>query len=541
MPENTTSTPKDQALVNTFRTLGIKSLRVGAAAVDNPKNSVPQEKDIDSLFDFARAAGVKVIYSFRLKQGDPAESARLAAYIAAHDAEALDCYSIGNEPNAYDKTFESYFADWKPHYDAILKAVPQAMFDGPSVFAADKNLFPEKLADAMVPAGHMAMISDHYYVMGNGPAAEKNLAGNRAHFLSNDSDTRFEKAYAAVGSKLMTKGIPYRIDELNNCFHGGAKGISDTYTASLWALDATHWWAAHHILGLNYHTGEWVGPDGSFSAQNYSAFLHQTGGKGLEIRPPSYGYLAFTQGALGRPLKVAVATTSEHSFTAYAYRADDGSVYVTLINKTFADKAEPLSVSLQLPRGISAMGARRMDLAQSNNDITAQTDITLGGAPIDPQGLWTGHWDAAGDRVNPKSDHQGGTRLRCHRSLSQLEITPCVARLFVEFQHLLDRRARLSPLAQRARQELILFEHDREILRTPAILPPQPQRLRQRLAQGTECKRLAHNQVHPFRLLSGAAHQVPEPSEQNYRLPRVNLLDLRRKHGRRLPRALPGP
>jgi hypothetical protein len=239
----------DQALVNTFRTLGIKSLRVGAAAVDDPKSPVPQEKDIDSLFDFARAAGVKVIYSFRLKKGDPGESARLAAYIAAHDADALDCFSIGNEPNAYDKTFEAYFADWKPHYDAILKAVPQAIFDGPSVFAADRNLFSEKLADTMVPGRHMAMISDHYYVMGNGPAAEKNLAENRAHFLSNDSDTRFEKAFAAVGRKLMAKRIPYRIDELNNCFHGGAKGISDTYTASLWALDATHWWAAHHILG----------------------------------------------------------------------------------------------------------------------------------------------------------------------------------------------------------------------------------------------------------------------------------------------------
>jgi hypothetical protein len=393
----------DKALVNTFHTLGIKSLRVGAAAVDNPKIPIPREKDIDALFAFARAARVKVIYSFRLKDGDPAESARLAAYIAAHDADALDCFSIGNEPNAYDKTFEAYFSNWKPHYDAILQAAPAAMFDGPSVFAADRNQFPEKLADAMVPGGHMAMISDHYYVMGNGPAAEKNLPENRAHFLSNDSDTRFQKAYASVGSKLMTKGIPYRIDELNNCFHGGAKGISDTYTASLWALDATHWWAAHRILGLNYHTGERVGPDGSFSAQNYSAFLHQSGGQSLEIRPPSYGYLAFAQGALGRPLNVAVATTSAHSFTAYAYRADDRSVYVTLINKTFADKAGPLSVSLRLPKGVSASGAQRMDLVQKNNDITAQTDITLGGAAIDPQGVWTGHWEAArtGSTQNP--------------------------------------------------------------------------------------------------------------------------------------------
>jgi hypothetical protein len=394
---------KDTALLSIFRTLGIKSLRVGAARVDDPRVAVPQEKDIDVLFAFARAAGVKVIYSFRLKNGDPAVSARLAAYIAAHDADALDCFSIGNEPNAYNKTFETYFASWKPHYDAILQAVPLATFDGPSVYSGDSNHFPEKLADAMVPGGHMAMISDHYYPMGNGRGAEKNLPAARASFLSNRTDTSFEKSFAGVGSKLMAKGIPYRIDELNNCSIGGAKGVSDTYTAALWALDATHWWAARHILGLNYHTGEMMKPDGSVMAQNYSAFLHQPGGKGFEIRPPSYGYLAFTQGALGRPLKVKVATTASHSFTAYAYRADDGSVYVTLINKTFGDKAEPLSVSVQLPGGFGVSGAKRMDLAQKDNDISAQTDITLGGASIDAQGVWTGQWETAetGSTPNP--------------------------------------------------------------------------------------------------------------------------------------------
>ena len=393
----------DKALVNTFHTLGIKSLRVGAAAVDYPNVAVPQEKDIDSLFTFARDAGVKVIYSFRLKNGDPAESARLAAYIAAHDADALDCFSIGNEPNAYNKTFETYLATWKPHYDAILAAVPNAMFDGPSVYSGDKNRFPEKLADAMVPGGHMAMISDHYYPMGNGRGAERNLPSARANFLSNNTDNSFGRSFAVVGSKLMAKGIPYRIDELNNCSIGGAKGVSDTYTAALWALDASHWWAARHILGLNYHTGEKYKPDGTITAQNYSAFLHLPGGQGLEIRPESYGYLAFSQGAVGRPLNVALKTTSKLAFTAYAYRADDGSVYVTVINKTFADKAQPLSVSLQLPTGVSATGAQRMDLVQRNNDVAAQSDITLGGAPIDAQGVWMGHWKAAetGSAQNP--------------------------------------------------------------------------------------------------------------------------------------------
>src|SRR5271154_540734 len=134
---------KDQALVNTFHTLGIKSLRVGANAVDDPRVPIPQEKDIDALFNFARAADVKVIYSFRLKNADSTNSAHLASYIAANDADALDCFSIGNEPHLYGRvktntsnllkssrtnrsdsyrsagTYESFYAHWKPQYDAI--------------------------------------------------------------------------------------------------------------------------------------------------------------------------------------------------------------------------------------------------------------------------------------------------------------------------------------------------------------------------------------------------------------------------------------
>ncbi|MGH7977634.1 MAG: hypothetical protein ACREC8_13365, partial [Limisphaerales bacterium] len=174
----------DTALINTFKTLGIKSLRVGANAVDDPRIPVPQEKDIDQLFDFARAAGVKVIYSFRLKNGDPANSARLAAYIAAHDADALDCFSIGNEPNFYLKTFDTYFAQWKPQYDAILKAVPDAMFDG----ASANGSYALNLAKTVFPGGHLAMASDHYYFLGSGRAGEKNPAATRARFLSNRLD-----------------------------------------------------------------------------------------------------------------------------------------------------------------------------------------------------------------------------------------------------------------------------------------------------------------------------------------------------------------
>ena len=383
--------PNDRALINTFQMLGVKSLRVGANAVDDERIPVPQEKDIDMLFQFARAAGVKVIYSFRLKNGDPTNSARLAGYIAAHDADALDCFSVGNEPNFYLPTYDAFFSQWKPHYDAILKVVPNAMFDGPGV--AGKSFYALNLAQALFADGHMALASDHYYFLGSGRAGEKDPPATRTSFLSNSLHGNYEKAYAQTGAVLAARGMPYRIDELNSCYNGGARDSSDTYASTLWALDCTHWWAVHHILGMNYHTGESVGRDGGFAAANYAAFVHQVDGRGFDIRPQAYAYLAFSQGAHGRSLGIKVQAPPTFNFNAYAYRDHDGSIYLTLINKSFGDKAQPASVSLQLPPGTNSGTWRRMDLVEKDQDIAAKTGIMLGDASIDPQGTWSGQWE----------------------------------------------------------------------------------------------------------------------------------------------------
>ena len=381
----------DHALINTFQTLGIKSLRVGANAVDDPTVPVPQEKDIDQLFHFARAAKVKVIYSFRLKNGDPADSARLAAYIAEHYADVLDSFSIGNEPNFFLKTYGAYFAAWKPHYDAILKAVPNAMFDGPSA----NGPYALGLAKDLFVDGHLTMVSDHYYFLGSGRAAEKDPPASRARFLTNSLHREYEKNFKETGAVLRSNGVPYRIDELNSCYNGGAKDSSDTFASTLWALDCTHWWAAHHILGMNYHTGESVGRDGVFGAANYAAFIHRPDSSGFIMRPQAYALLAFTQGARGRSLpRVLKADYSTQGyFDAYAYRDPDGSTFVTLINKSYGDNSHPISAYVYLILGVAASGTwERLDLSQAEGDVSAKTDVTLGGAPVDARGFWSGHW-----------------------------------------------------------------------------------------------------------------------------------------------------
>ena len=382
--------PFNQALVNTFKTLGIKSLRVGGNSVDDSRVAIPDVQDIELLFDFARAADVKVIYSFRLKNGDPATTARLAKFIETHDGDILDAFAIGNEPSFYLKTFPEYYAQWRPYYNSILQSIPNAKFDGPSVTVADH--YAVDLSNAVFPEGHLAMASNHYYFLGSGRTGEKDPAATRARFLQNRLHAEYQKDYDKVGAVLAAKGVPYRIDEMNSCYDGGAKGSSDTYASTLWALDCTHWWAIHGIQGVNYHTGESVGQNGIFGAANYAAFVHATNGAGFVMRPQAYACLAFAQGAHGRPLGLVTSTATNFNFNAYAYHDNDGSYYLTLINKNYGTNARSASVSIQLQQDTEQGTWQRLDLVQKNGDIAAKSDVMLGGAMVDTNGLWHGKW-----------------------------------------------------------------------------------------------------------------------------------------------------
>ena len=380
-------------LVTLFQSLGIKNLRVGANAVDDPRVPVPDEKDIDALFGFAKAAGVKVIYSFRLKNGDPSRSAQLAKYIQDHYGDLLDTFAIGNEPDCFDGIrknkdgYKVFYALWKPHYDAIIQAVPKAQIEGPS--AAFNGPFAINLAKDLHASGHLPMVSSHYYVFGAGANAERDPAGTQERLLSESNSVRYEKLYQSLQKPLADLGVPYRIDEMNSCYNGGAKGSSDTYASALWSLDWDHWWAAHGITGLNYHTGESVGMNGGFHAPNYASFVHMPDGKGFDVHPIAYSHLAFSQGAKGHILETQ--TEGNANLTSYAYQ--DGSVYlITLINKDHGSQGGSVPVSITLPEGAGSGSWERLDLNQKNGDIAAKSDIALGDSSISPDGIWSAHW-----------------------------------------------------------------------------------------------------------------------------------------------------
>jgi hypothetical protein len=133
--------PENRELLRVFQTIGVKSLRIGGNSVDDPKVPLPDKDDVRSLFRFARKAGVKVIYSVRLHDGDPASAAEFARLIHDEFPDELDCFAIGNEPGYY-KDYAVYKAKWVAIRDAIVRVFPEARFCG-----ADDNPKPELIAN----------------------------------------------------------------------------------------------------------------------------------------------------------------------------------------------------------------------------------------------------------------------------------------------------------------------------------------------------------------------------------------------------------
>ena len=143
----------NKALVAWFRAIGIKNLRVGGGTADDSRYRLPTTADIDQLFGFARAADVKVIYTFRLLNGDKTYAADMARYIYQRYRKQLSCFEIGNEPDwhsfhtspGHDRdplivesapevsgsAYPSYLHDWNEFAAAILKAAPGAPLTGP--------------------------------------------------------------------------------------------------------------------------------------------------------------------------------------------------------------------------------------------------------------------------------------------------------------------------------------------------------------------------------------------------------------------------
>ena len=218
--------PDNKPLVTMFKTLGIKSLRIGGNSVDAAEIPVPTEADIEPLFEFAKAAGVKVIYSVRLEDGDPQSAATLAKAIHEHYAEQLDCFAIGNEPGYY-KDYDVFRPKWKTIHDAVLAVYPDARFCGPDQNPAP-TLFRNMVRDLGAESDHLVQITAHHYPFGcayKNPGQRADVSKlipfegepSRETMLAPQAYNSYESVFKDLANAVTGTTISFRLTEVNSC------------------------------------------------------------------------------------------------------------------------------------------------------------------------------------------------------------------------------------------------------------------------------------------------------------------------------------
>ncbi|MBW8863391.1 MAG: hypothetical protein JF609_00400, partial [Verrucomicrobia bacterium] len=183
--------------------------------------------------------------------------------------------------------------------------------------------------------------------------------------------------------------LPYRLEEVNNYFNGGATNVSNTYAAALWGLDFMYWWAAHNAAGVNFHTGDKVAAGSELRPSKYTAYFTAT--NGYLIRPLGYGIKAFDIGSHGKFVPVKISSVDNLNLNAYAVMGDDKNLYLTIINKEHGAGARAAEISIA--QSDADFPHRQMiSLTVPGNDISATTGETLGGGEIKSDGSWNGDW-----------------------------------------------------------------------------------------------------------------------------------------------------
>ncbi len=362
-------------LIAMFKQLGVKNLRLGGKTGDKKNIPAPSEVDLDHLFAFAKAAGVKVIYTLRFLNGSPEEGASTAGYIVSHYPDQIMCFAMGESPNSTVADFTFYRNEWLRYANAIVANAPGAKFCGPNS-QVDGNSTRD-FAQGVIKSGRLAFIAEHF-CPGGSPSSVRDASVARTELLEMPMIDGYQDIAEKGLAIARSHGVGYRLEEFNSYYEGGAKDVSDTFAASLWALEGLHWWALQGADGVNVHI--------SASSKTFHAPFVPTA-KGCAARPLGYALKAFAFGSRGRVLPVIAAPPD---FSAYAVLSNDGTLAVTLINKFLGANVSESAVTIN-PGG-KYIRAEAMELTAPNSDLAATSGVTLGGASIEEDGSWTGQW-----------------------------------------------------------------------------------------------------------------------------------------------------
>jgi hypothetical protein len=352
----------DPVLARLLGNLGPGSLRFGGGSVETtvwtPVDSGAAgdfrltPAAVDAVFALARSIGWRVTVAVPFARFDPAAAAAEAAYLVASGGDALLGVEMGNEPNLYalqglrspQYSVDSLAADFDAYAAAILSQAPAAPLVGPATWCTGGGVWFAGFLDRV--QAPLAFTSHHFYPMGRTAPGDSPEHATVDNMLSPELMARTRACVDSAAGPAASRNLALRIDETNSAYGFGQPGVSDVFASALWGVDHLFTLAELGVAGVNVQTG--TDPQGGLTCAGvYLPVCADDGGK-FTARPLYYAMLMFHLAVVGRLVPVQVTAPPDARVVAHAAVGDDGTVRVTLINKS---DATPVDATIALEAG----------------------------------------------------------------------------------------------------------------------------------------------------------------------------------------------
>jgi 4-amino-4-deoxy-L-arabinose transferase-like glycosyltransferase len=339
-----------------------------------------QADEFRGLRELASRSGWHILLTIGLAHYDPRAAAREAAAASRALGGSLMGIALGNEPDAYARhgfrsrpwTLSHYNAQVAAYRRAIERVVPGVRLLGPDV--SGSRAFAAWGRDVAL-AEKPALLTGHHYPLGCHNMPTPTIASLLSRPIRQAEDASLHR-YLSI-SRATNTG--FRLDEANTVSCGGKAGVSDTFAATLWALDYIARAMTAGAVGINLQ-GNPSNCHG-YTPVCASTVRHLAEGE-LTAQPEWYALLLCRELVGGRPVR-AVASRSPANIDVIALVNDRGKLQLVIVDD---DPPGAKHVSLKLHVGRIAGAATALPLTAPS--LAAQTGVRLGGQAVESDGRW---------------------------------------------------------------------------------------------------------------------------------------------------------
>jgi hypothetical protein len=309
---------------------------------------------ISAMRALVRATDAHLILGINLEANRPALAATEARMLTSGIGRRhIAAFELGNEPELYGsfgwyRTRQGLSVPGRPpsyDYASYARDVARTAAELPALPLAGPAIGGQQWIDYTGPfvanTRRLRIVTLHRYALQRCylPAIS-DLHPTIPHLLADAASAGLATGVAQYAAIAHARGLPLRIDEINSVSCGGARGVSNTFAAALWALNTMFELASVGVDGVNVHT---------FARARYGlfSFSHRSSRWRAHVAPEYYGLMLFARAAPPNSRLLAVRGARPATLNAWATQAPDRQVRVILINDS-ASRRETVALKTTL-------------------------------------------------------------------------------------------------------------------------------------------------------------------------------------------------